>query len=130
MRCIAYVAVEPRFLDFVGLVFIVPVFDCVIFEAVQMRVVSSYLREIGVSWATKRLWKNETERDSTSGGHAFRLVNCGGGEGRWEGIRGKAGQEAVCVRDCWQRGGEGGELPESLADFLGKFPGKERSGTV
>ena len=100
---VAHVVVKSRFLDFRGLILIVPVFHIVVFKAMEMWVMGCHLGEIGVGGAPERLWENEAEGNAASGGHAFSLVYGGWRKGWWESARGEGCQKAMDIRDSGKR---------------------------
>ena len=87
MRVVAHVMVKSGLLDFCGLILIVSVFNIVVFEAMEMRVMGCHLGEVGIGGAPERLWENEAERNATGGGLAFglgpRLWRIPRGRERW-----------------------------------------------
>ena len=127
MRVVAHVMVKSGLLDFCGLILIVivSVFNIVVFEAMEMRVMGCHLGEVGIGGAPERLWENEAERNATSGGLAFGLVHSGWREGGWESGRGEGCQKAMDVWDGGKRCGERLELSKGPAHVFGEFPGEE-----
>ena len=122
MRVVAHVMVKSGLLDFCGLILIVSVFNIVVFEAMEMRVMGCHLGEVGIGGAPERLWENEAERNATSGGLAFGLVHSGWREGGWESGRGEGCQKAMDVWDGGKRCGERLELSGKRAVVLFKNP--------
>ena len=125
MRVVAHVMVKSGLLDFCGLILIVSVFNIVVFEAMEMRVMGCHLGEVGIGGAPERVWENEAERNATSGGLAFGLVHSGWRDGGWESGRGEGCQKAMDVWDggkrCLAKGWNCRRArPTSLANSQGK----------
>ena len=127
---VAHVVVKSRFLDFRGLILIVPVFNIVVFDAMKMWVMGGHLGEIGVGGAPERLWENEAEGNAASGGHAFRLVYGRWRKGLWKSARGEGCQKAMNIRDSGKRGGKGWKVTKGPSNIFGKFPGEKSGGVV
>ena len=127
---VAHVVVKSRFLDFRGLILIVPVFHIVVFEAMEMWVMGCHLGEIGVGGAPERLWENEAKGNAASGGHAFSLVYGGWRKGLWKSARGEGCQKAMDIRDSGKRGGKGLKVTKGPTNIFGKFPGEKSGGVV